>query len=183
MNNQKTSSGDDKAKYIIVALIIVIIALAGVFAYLSFGNHNNDSQKSVQNNTPSSVQPTQSTGSSQSQESQSSSNSATSMSILGGSFSTGSSLSAKTYASIYVGPEHAGEKVVIQIKYSRDGSSLNSGNMVPKTVSSSGYIEVSSADSYKYYPDLAVISLYDTSNNLLDTKTVSLSISSGTQTF
>lgn len=106
-----------------------------------------------------------------------------SMTINGGSFSTGSSLSDKTYAKIYVGPEHAGESVTIQIKYSRDGSSLNNGNMVPKTVSSEGYIEVSSADSYKYYPDYAEISLYDSSGNLLDTQSVSLSPSSGTQNF
>ena len=71
----------------------------------------------------------------------------------------------------------------IQIKYSRDGSHLNSGNMVPKTVDSSGYINVASADSYKYYPDYAEINLYDTSGNLLDTQSVSLSPQSGTQTF
>ena len=105
------------------------------------------------------------------------------MSILGGSFSTGSHLSDKTYAKIYVGPEHAGESVKIQILYSRDGSSLNNGNMVPKTVSSDGYIEVASADSYKYYPDYAKINLYDNSGNLLDTQGVTLTITSGTQNF
>ena len=52
-----------------------------------------------------------------------------------------------------MGPEHSGESVTIQIKYSRDGSSLNNGNMVPKTVDSSGYINVNSADAYKYFPD------------------------------
>ena len=105
------------------------------------------------------------------------------MSILGGSFSTGGGLEDKTYASIFVGPEHAGEKVKIQIFYSRDGSTLNNGNMVPKTVDSSGYIEVSSADSYKYFPDFAEINLYDNSGNLLDTQSVSLNPESGTQSF
>ena len=105
------------------------------------------------------------------------------MKISGGTFSTGSDLSDKTYASIYVGPEHSGEKVKIQIKYSRDGSSLNDGNMVSKTVDSSGYINVKSADSYKYYPDFAEINIYDISGNLLDTQSVSLSPQSGTQSF
>ena len=90
----------------------------------------------------------------------------------------------KTYASIYVGPEHAGEKVTLQIFYSRDGSTLNHGNMVPVTVDSSGHLEVSSADAYKYFPDYAEINLYDGSGNkLLDTRSVSLSPEAGTQTF
>ena len=55
--------------------------------------------------------------------------------------------------------------------------------MVPKTVDSSGYIEVSSADSYKYFPDFAEINLYDNSGNLLDTQSVSLNPESGTQSF
>ena len=105
------------------------------------------------------------------------------MSILGGSFSTGGGLEDKTYASIYVGPEHAGEKVTIQIFYSRDGADLNNGNMVPKTVDSSGYIEVASAEPYKYYPDFAEVNLYDDSGNLMDTRSVSLNPDSGTQTF
>lgn len=105
------------------------------------------------------------------------------MSIRGGSFSTGSHLSDKTYAKINVGSEHAGENVKIQILYSRDGSSLNDGNMVSKTVTSDGYIEVASADSYRYYPDYAKITIYDESGNAIDTQEVSLSPESGTQNF
>lgn len=106
-----------------------------------------------------------------------------SLTINGGTFETGSSLSDKTYASIYVGSNHAGEKVKIQILYSRDGNALNNGNMVSKTVDSAGYINVKSADSYKYYPDYATINIYDTSGNLLDSQSVSLSPTSGTQSF
>ncbi len=185
INNEK-SSNDNTTKYIIIALIIIAIALAGAFAYIGFANHGDDSQQ-VQDNAASDSSPVQSTQSGQSaQTTQSSSSSASTtspMTILGGSFSTGSSLSAKTYASIDVGSEHSGEKVIIQIKYSRDGSSLNHGNMVPKTVDSSGYINVKSADSFKYYPDFAEINLYDTNKNLLDTRSVSLSPDSSTQTF
>ena len=106
-----------------------------------------------------------------------------SISILGGSFSTGSADADKTYARINVGTAHAGENVIVQIFYSRDGNSLNNGNMVPATVHSDGYLEIASADAYKYYPDYATINIYDSNSNLLTTQSVSLSPTSGTQTF
>ena len=106
-----------------------------------------------------------------------------SLKIISGSFYTGSEEEDKTYATIYVGSEHAGETVVVQIFYSRDGSSLNTGNYVPVTVDSSGYIKVASADAYHYYPDHATIKLYDANRNLKDVKEVILSPTSGTQTF
>ena len=105
------------------------------------------------------------------------------LNILGGSFSTGSELSDKTNAKLYLGQNHAGEKVIVQIFYSRDGNSLNNGNMVPVTVDSNGYVSVSSADSYSKFPDYATIKLYDANSILQDTVSVTLSPSSGTQTF
>lgn len=184
--SKETSSGDDKTKLIIIALIAVAVVLAGVFAFVGFGNHSQDSQ-SVEQQAVDTASQQVSNDNQQSQPVQANQNTqpkaTTAMEILGGSFSTGSGLSDKTYASIYVGPEHAGENVKIQIYYSRDGSDLNNGNMVPKTVDSSGYINVASADSYKYYPDFAEINLYDASGNLLDTQSVSLNPDSGTQSF
>lgn len=185
INSMNSNSGSDNTtKYIIIALVIVAIVLAGTFAYLyGFGQQGNNSQQvqaqddsqSVDNDEP--VQ-AQSTGSSQS------SSSSDSMSIRSGTISTAGGLEDKTYASIYVGSEQAGESVTVQIWYSRDGSTLNNGNMVPKTVTSSGYVEVASADAYKYFPDYAEINLYDGSGSkLLDTKSVSLSPQSGTQRF
>lgn len=188
MNKEKASS-DNTTKYIIIALIIIAVALAGAFAYIGLNNHGDDagSQSQANNNQVSTVnntaEPAQSSQPAQTTQVSSSPSAASSMTIYGGSFSTGSSLSDKTYASIYVGPEHSGENVKIQIKYSRDGSSLNNGNMVPKTVDSSGYINVRSADAYKYYPDFAEINVYDTSGNLLDSQSVSLTPDSGTQYF
>ena len=113
----------------------------------------------------------------------SSSSTPSSIKILGGSFSTGSADADKTYARINVGTAHAGEDVIVQIFYSRDGNSLNHGNMVPASVHSDGYLEIASADAYKYYPDYATIKIYDSNSNLLTTKSVSLSPTSGTQTF
>lgn len=112
-----------------------------------------------------------------------SSSTPSSISILGGSFSTGSADEDKTYARINVGTSHAGEDVIVQIYYSRDGNRLNNGNMVPATVHSDGYLEIASADAYKYYPDYATINIYDTNNNLLATRSVSLMPAAGTQTF
>lgn len=185
--NESKASKDDTTKYIIIALVIVAIVLAGIFAYIGFADNNDNGNSGIVNDTNTSQAPAQNESQTQ-QATQASkpaqaSTPANTMTIYGGSFSTGSSLSDKTYASIDVGTEHAGENVKIQIKYSRDGSSLNKGNMVPKTVDSSGYITVRSADAYKYYPDEATINIFDTSGNLLTTQTVYLSPESGTQYF
>lgn len=185
VDKKETSSN---TKIVIVALIIVAVVLAGALVYIyGFGNnHSNDSAPSQSSNAQSvSNDDDQSAQSSNSQQSSSASAkpASSSMKIISGSFSTGSELEDKTYASVYVGPEHAGESVTIQIFYSRDGSTLNNGNMVPNHVDSSGYIKVSSADAYKYYPDHAQINLYGSSGNLLDSKSVSLSATSGTQYF
>lgn len=171
MSNEKKK--DNTTKIITVILVIVAIVLAATFVYIyTSGSHNSQ-------NTG--------TADSASQQSTVSNNgvlsTASQMKILGGSFDTGSALEDKTYATIKVGSEFAGEKVTIQIKYSRDGSALNTGNMVAKTVDSSGNINVKSAEAYKYYPDYAEINLYDDSGNLLDSKEVTLSPESGTQTF
>lgn len=105
------------------------------------------------------------------------------MEIKGGSFSTDGGLEDKTYAVIYVGEENAGADVIIQIFYSRDGNVLNHGNMVPALIKSNGAVQIVSADAYAYFPDHAKINLYDSNENLLDTREVSLSPSSGLQTF
>lgn len=182
--SNKSSKSNDTTKIIIAVLIIIAVVLAGAFIYLnSFSNEDASQNSNVQSANDNSNVSSSSSPSTASSESSKSVQQSAPMEILGGSFSTGSSLSDKTYASIYVGPQHSGENVKIQIWYSRDGSTLNNGNMVPKTVDSSGYIEVKSADAYKYYPDYAEINIYDTSGNLLDTQSVSLSPSSGTQSF
>ena len=60
---------------------------------------------------------------------------------------------------------------------------MNPGNKVPKTVDSSGCIEVPSANAFKYYPDFAEINLYESNGDLIDSRNVTLSINSGKQTF
>ncbi len=103
--------------------------------------------------------------------------------IGGGIFKTGSSLDAKTNAKIYIDGGNPGESVIIKIKYYRDGNSLNKGNLVTKQIGSDGYININSADSYKYYPDKAYIELYDLNGKLQSTQTVTLNPDSSTQYF
>lgn len=178
-----SSIQDDKSKKIIIALIAIAAILAISIGVYASGIMDHDdatntnvgtSQQANETDSVKTAQPSSSSAPSTSQ----------SMSILGGSFSTGSAMSDKTYAKIYVGPGHSGELVTVQIWYSRDGNTLNHGNMVPAHVDSSGYLSISSADAYQYYPDHATINLYDSSGSkLLDSVSVNLSPTSGTQTF
>ena len=97
------------------------------------------------------------------------------MEIQGGAFSTNGGLEDLTYASIDVGSAYSGDNVVIQIWYSRDGSILNNGNMVPITVTSDGFVNVRSADAYSLFPDNAQINIFDSNNNLLASHEVHIS--------
>lgn len=174
----------NNSKILIIALIIVCLVVAGSLIYFYGFNHTQSDEvvnnSSVVESVPVETEEVQT----QEVESQSSSTTPqTSMSILGGDFSTGSKISDKTYASINVGSQHSGEKVKIQIKYYRNGNMLNNGNKVSKTVDSQGYIHVKSANSFKYYPDFAEINIFDTAGNLLAAQSVTLSPSSGTQSF
>lgn len=105
------------------------------------------------------------------------------MTIYGGAFSTYGGSDDLTYASIDVGSAYAGDRVIAQIWYSRDGNTLNHGNLVPITVTHDGFINIRSADAYRYFPDDAKIRIYNTNNVLLASKEVYLSPSAGIQTF
>ena len=179
------NSKSDNKNLIIICLTIVICAILIAGALVLFSNSGSDNNSdalsdsaslngsnSVDNsveNTSASTEPAKTAQSN--------------MEILSGSISTGSGKNDKTYCSVYVGQQHAGENVKISVLYSRDGSTLNNGNIVPKTVDSSGYVNVPSASAFKYYPDDAYITIYDSNGNVLDTQEVYLSKNSGTQTF
>lgn len=188
ISGNKTNADNNTTKIIIIALAIVAVVLAGAFIYIyasgnsSHDNTNANDNSAAQNKTQVDTTPEEKTATQTSSSSQSQS-STSSMRIRGGSFSTGSAEEDKTYAQIYVGKEHAGKSVIVQIFYSRDGNSLNNGNMVPAHVHDDGYLYITSADAYLYYPDYATIKLYDSNSNLLDTQSVSLAATSGTQTF
>ena len=113
----------------------------------------------------------------------SSSSSSSGLKIIKGEISTEKKSDAKTLCRVYVGEEHAGENVKISVLYSKDGSNLNQGNIIPKTVDSKGYVSVPTLNALLKYPDKAKITIYDSDEKELDTKTVSLSSKSGSQSF
>lgn len=185
LETQTAEPATDKSKIIIaglVGVIIIIIVVGAIFAG-GFFKSETPQQSETPNQTVEHTSPSAENTQTTEHISSDPQPATRSISILGGSFSTGSAESDKTYAHINVGRSHAGESYIVQIYYSRDGSRLNNGNMVPVSVHSDGYIEVASADAYHYYPDKAVINIYDTNNHLLTTKTVYLSPRAGTQTF
>lgn len=172
----------DKSKNILiicVAAVICVLIVACAFIYVNGNDDGDDGDNAVNNvDTPVNNDNKVSTSSSHSQP-----KTVSSMKILGGSFSTGSSSSAKTYAHIYVGSQYAGQNVKITAIWSRNGNNLNNGNILTRPVESDGYINFNSADAFKYYPDHGLVKLYDLDGNLIDTMDVNLSPTSGTQSF
>ncbi len=102
--------------------------------------------------------------------------------IISGNFYTGNHLPDKTYCTIYVGSQHSNEKIKISVLYSSDGNILNSDDIVQKRIDDNGYVTVES-EKFKHYPDYATITLYDFEENILDTTEVTMSATSGNQTF
>ncbi|MBQ3473749.1 MAG: zinc ribbon domain-containing protein [Methanobrevibacter sp.] len=179
VSNNSNSKSDNK-NLIIICLTIVICAILIAGALVMFSNNNANGNDGTDILSDSASLNGSQVNDDNSVETQTQ---ASSLEILGGSFSTGSSASDKTYCTVYVGSEHAGEKVKISVLYSNDGYALNQGKIVSKTVSSDGYVKVASANPLDYYPDDAYITLYDNDGNIVDTQEVYLSTSSGKQTF
>ena len=178
-NSSNSKKSDDNKNLIIICLTVVICAILIAGALVLMSNSHDDSN----DNLDSSASLANSINQTDNNINESNDEPALKMEILSGSFSTGSGKSDKTYCSVYVGEQYAGENVKISVLYSRDGTALNNGNIVPKTVDSSGYVSVPSADAFKYYPDDAYVTLYDSNGNVLDTQEVYLSPQSGKQTF
>ena len=191
LSDNNSSSGTKKVIIISLTAIICTAIIGGALLYMNFNNNSNISNSNESVNTQdTNNQTTNNVTNTKSKPTEDNNVAVTdvkansnNIKILSGEFYTGHKLSDKTYCDVYVGEEFAGTKLKIQIWYSRDGSTLNPGNIVPKTVSNDGYVTLRSANSFKYYPDHASITLYDTAGNILDTKEVEMSASSGTQTF
>lgn len=188
-NNSQSSvgsstSGGDNKNLIIICLTIIICAvlIAGGFMFLSNSGSNDGASDSV-NLADDSVNQDEDLNTSETEPETVAKSSTADMQILSGTFSTGSSASDKTYCSVYVGQQYSGEKVKISVLYSFGGSNLNQGNIVPKTVSSDGYISVPTANALDYYPDHAHITIYDNNGNVLDTQDVTMIDEPGSQTF
>lgn len=171
---------------ICITLLLIAVIAASTFIYLSNNDDNGMTTNKSSDAIYTNVQPDNNVASDDASVNSAKTNSNpqdTSLYILSGSFYTGSSLSDKTHCNVYVGKEHAGQNVKISVLYSRDGSNLNEGKIVPVSVDDSGYVSVASASSFKYYPDYAIITLYDNQGNVLDTRDVAMNAASGTQYF
>ena len=103
------------------------------------------------------------------------------MHIVNTTFTTGHSLDAKTVCTINVGSNHSSENVTVAVKYSRDGNDLNKGDKSKETVDLNGDIICESEDSYKLYPDHAVVTIYDDEGKKLDSADITLSPDDSTQ--
>ena len=172
---EKNENNNSSNNILIIAIVAILCVLViGALALSSMGSENSSDDGNLANDvsTDSSVDTSDDSNSDDD-----------GLEIISGTISTGSGASDKTYCDVYVGSEHAGESVEISVLYSRDGDDLNQGKIVPKTVSSDGYVSVPSADAFEYYPDYAVITIYDGDGNKLDTKGVSLEPESGSQSF
>ena len=101
--------------------------------------------------------------------------------IINTTFTTGHSLDAKTVCTINVGSNHSSENVTVTVKYSRDGTDLNKGDKSKETVDLNGDIICESEDSFKLYPDRAVVTLYDDEGNKLDSADITLNTDDSTQ--
>lgn len=97
-----------------------------------------------------------------------------SMSILKATITSGKYDTDKTNCTVFVGKGYAGESVKISVLYSENGKNLNKGLKIDKTVSNSGKIKVHTLDGFKFYPDKAIITIYDSNGKKLDKKTVTL---------
>lgn len=172
---------------ILICVVIIAVASAGGFLYhlnqVDDGN-NNVIDTILQKNNENQINNTSQNDNNSNNETTANNTQTVQMNgamdIKSVTITTGSSLSSKSHADVYVGEDHAGEAVTISTLYSRDGNNLNEGKDVDKTVDSDGYIHVNAAVASKYYPDTCVVTVKSSTGT--DTVTCYLNIESGSQT-
>jgi len=179
----------------LILLFLVVPLMANAVATQSVANVANQTLEEVNASsslpdttssvlpTASQKQPTTSSNNMSNDATDKKTNSPEGMQILSGTITTGSSLSSKSECTIYVGKEYAGTDIKISTLYSRDGTDLNAGRLVAKTVNSNGYVTLKAADSYELYPDECLITIFDSNGHQLDYRIVYLETVSGTQSF
>ena len=164
------AKGNNNILIICVAIVLCVLIIGAVVIFTSGSDDSDDNVAVNDSNDGDSVD-----------SSDDSSASSDSLSIKSGYIF--SSDFKQTFCTVNVGEQFAGEDVKISVLYSRDGSNLNNGNIVDKTVSDIGEISVPTADVLNSYPDKAIITIYDSVGNPLDTKTVKLKTDTSTQYF
>ncbi len=171
-----SSNSNPKKNNTLIICLTVIICVAIVVGALIYLNPTilSNSDNNGLNDSSSQVSNTDDTESS---------DSVNSVAIRYCDFYTGSSSSDKSYCSANIGTEHYGENYQISVLYSSNGSNLNDGNLVGKTVDDEGFLHISSSNAFLYYPDKAIVTVYDMDDNVLDQKTYYLNPVSGSQSY
>ena len=173
---QKNPKKNNNTLIICITAIICVVIIAGALIYLNpdilSQSDNTQINESVQVSNSNEAVNTEKTV-----------NNIDSVSIGFCDFYTGSSSSDKSYCSANIGTQHYGETYQISVLYSREGSNLNDGSLVKKTVDDEGFLHVSSSNAFSYYPDKAIVTIYDMDNNVLDEETYYLDPVSGSQSY
>lgn len=175
---------------ITVALLLCISIASASYACFNFGNSDDNSnvnEASNSNANSNSISVSDVDSNSSINESESSAFDIgsiftigdPSLEIVNTTFSTGHTLTAKTYCTINVKAENV-EDVIVTITYSRDGNKLSS-EKYKTTINEKGNIVLESNESFKKYPDKAVIKIYSTDKKLLNKVTVNLKTDDSTQ--
>lgn len=175
---------------LIIAIILCISIASASYACFNFGNSNDNSninEDSNSNLNSNSISVSDVNSNSSADESESSvfdignifSIAEPSLEIVNTTFSTGHTLKAKTYCTINVKAENV-EDVIVTITYSRDGNKLAS-EKYKAIINEKGNIVLESKESFKKYPDKAVIKIYSTDKKLLNKVTVNLKTDDSTQ--
>lgn len=172
-----------------MAIILCISIASASYACFDFGNSDNGASNSNSNTkeVSNSVSVSEVNSNSNDNESESSafdigsifSFGEPSLEILNTTFSTGHTLSAKTYCTINVKSENV-DDVIVTIVYSRDGNKLAS-EKYKTTIDENGNIMIESKESFKKYPDKATIKIYTADKKLLNKVTVILKTDDSTQ--
>ena len=173
---------------IIVALLLCISIASASYACFNFGHSDSNVNEASNSNVNSnSISVSDVNSNSSSDESESSAFDIgsiftigdPSLEIVNTTFSTGHTLTAKTYCTINVKAENV-EDVIVTITYSRDGNKLAS-EKYKATINEKGNIVLESKESFKKYPDKAVIKIYSTDKKLLNRVNVNLKTDDSTQ--
>ena len=162
-SSMSQSKSNNNTLIICATILLAIIIIAGAFVLLNDGSDDSSVTELANDDSVS-----EDVDDSSLDESDSSS-----MTILSESFD--GEIDGRMKCSVYVGSEFANENVEISILYKYAGSNLNEGKKVSKTVSDNGYITVRTLNPIDRAPDEAIIKLYDSSGEFLDSKTVTLS--------
>lgn len=161
---------DSKNVIIVAIAVILCVAIAtGAYAYLSIDSNSNADDSNSISESDDSILP----------DLGDILNIGPSLEIMNTTIYTGHSLSAKTFCTINVKADNV-EDVVVKVTYSRDGAVLGDYEY-NATIDNNSNIILESIDSFKKYPDNAIIEIYTTDGDLLDSVNIKLHTDDSTQ--